>query len=209
MQITLFALGVLVMMMVWRFMLRRTILDNSRDQLFDLRDELRETFIKNGWDIGSPIYKRLRDLLNGHLRFTEEVSVSQIVYLEVVVKHDKKLQSEFQIRAEKIFASDNEAQKEFIQSIRKRAMVAVMNFAVFSSGFLLLLSLLIAPIVTVGKVFRVIGRGLSSVGQVCVCSMRDIGRTTSIVMSSSAEIVAHHLFPSDFVESYSYRMGVA
>ena len=68
MELIFFGINILLVMAVWHFMLRPSILDHSRDRLFDLRDELRFSFLENNWDIGSASYKRLRDLVNRHLR---------------------------------------------------------------------------------------------------------------------------------------------
>jgi len=209
MQLTLFGINLLLLILVWRFMIRKTILDNSRDKLFDLRDELRATFVRNEWDLNSPLYKKMRDLLNGHLRFTEEFSIWKILYLDVSMKEKKHLQTELHDRVQNVFISNDPKQQEFIKDIRRRAVVSVMNFAVFGSGLLLLLSLLFAPIVLTAKIIEVVGRGVSAVKQVFGQSLLDFGSAFSMVMSSSAEIISKHLFAEDVFENYSYRIGSA
>ena len=51
-------------------MLRPSIQDAFKDQLFDVRDNLRYHFAERG-QIGTPAYEELRDTLNGYIRFVE------------------------------------------------------------------------------------------------------------------------------------------
>lgn len=209
MELMIFGINILLLMFVWKFMIRKTILDTSRDKLFDLRDELRATFVKNEWDLGSPIYKKLRDLLNGHLRFTEEFSIWEFVCFEALFGRDKKLRDESRTKIQKTFVSADPRQQEFITSIRRRAVVVVMEFTVYNSGLLLIASIVFAPVVTAAKVIAVVQRGVDASIQVCIQSARDIGNVTSIVMSRSAELIADRLFRSELFESCSYRIGTS
>lgn len=207
MELTMFGVNILFVLILWRFMIRKSILDDTRDKLFDLRDEVRATFVKNGWDLGSPVYKSLRDLLNGHLRFTEEFSIWRVAYLEVSVKRSPELQSELHERVSRVFAGLNAEQAEFIKSVRARALNAVMEFAVFSSGLLHLISFVIAPFVVVYKAVDVLGNGLEAASGMCQRSFGNVGTTISKVMSSASASISKRLFVPDLFENYSYRMG--
>jgi hypothetical protein len=190
-------------------MLRRTILDHSRDKLFDLRDELRAHFISNGWDLNLSIYKELRTLLNGHLRFTENFSIWKIAFFEVSVKHDKNLQELLQTRNDRAFSVNDPEQIKFVKYIREKALVAVMEYAVFSSGFLLFLSLCFAPFVLIAHSIKIIQRGLGVASKVFFRSILDFSHSTSAVMASSAKVISRHIFIPNLVEDYSYRKGKA
>jgi hypothetical protein len=61
----------LLLMLFWKFMLRKTLLDFRRDNLFDMRDALRETFLRNGWSLAGPEYRRSRDQINTYLLHME------------------------------------------------------------------------------------------------------------------------------------------
>lgn len=208
MELTILGINIMLLMAIWKFMLRKTMLDSSRDKLFDLRDELRSAFIKNGWDLNSPSYKHLRDLVNGYLRFTEEMSVSRVAYINATIKKDKELLTYQHDRIVKIFASSNPAQKRFIDDFRKRAVAVSMNYAVFSSGWLLLISLCVFPFVAIWKTCAVVNRQVDLTANVCANSLRHIGRSLSVVMVASAACIGNTFLQPDFVEGYSYRKGI-
>ena len=209
MELAVLGINILLLMAVWRFMLRKTMLDSSRDILFDLRDELRITFVRNGWNLNSPSYKHLRDLVNGHLRFTEEMSVSRVAYINAAIKKDKELLVYQHEKIVKIFASSDPAQKRFIDEFRKRAVTVSMNYAVYSSGWLLLISLCVFPFVATWKICTLVNRQVDLTANVCAHSLRHIGRTLSLVMAASAACIGNAFLQPDFVEGYSYRKGIA
>lgn len=209
MELLLFGVNVLILIAVWKLMIRKTILDNSRDKLFDLRDELRNTFLERGWGLNSPMYKKLRDLLNGHLRFTESYSVSQIVFMEAGVKSNKHLEAELHTRFGNKFVTGNAEMDKYVKSIRSRSLVAVMDFAVYSSGFLLFLSAMITPFFLVAKMVGVVNRGVDAVMLVCFRSVFHFGKFASNTFASSARLIASTIFAPDVFESHSYRKGIA
>lgn len=209
MELLLFGVNVLLMISVWKFMIRKTILDNSRDKLFDLRDELRNTFIERGWGLGSPMYKKLRDLLNGHLRFTENYSVAKIVFMETAVKSNKHLEAELHMRFEKKFVTGNVDMDKYIKSIRSRSLVAVMDFAVYSSGFLLFLSVIITPFLLVAKMVSIVNSGVDAVMSACFRSAFHFRKAASNIFATSARFIASAIFVPDVFENYAYRKGVA
>lgn len=208
---TLFMLGVniLLLIAIWKFMVRKTILDSSRDQLFDLRDEVRATFVANGWDMDSKIYRNLRNLLNGHLRFTEEFSIWKIVFFNNSVRHQSNLTDQMRSQFEKVFAVDDPKQREFVLSIRRRSMSAVMKFAMFGSGFLLFLTVISAPIMVIVELVGMFDRGSNAAVAIIFGALRNFGRASETVMAASATMLSKHLVPSDLVERYSYRAGIA
>ena len=209
MHLVIFGVNVLILVAVWRFMIRKTVLDNSRDRLFDLRDEVRSTFLKNGWGLDSSVYKKLRDLLNGHLRFTEDYSVFEIAYMEVSIRAEKNLQQELHDKFERVFSTGDAKQVAYIQSIRSRSLEAIMDFAVFSSGFLVFASLMVTPFYLFFKMFSVVGRGMDAAAQVCYSSAANVEKFCSNIVLSSARLIAKHIFAPDLFENVSYRKGTS
>ena len=205
MEIALFGINILLMIFVWHFMLRKTILDHSRDQLFDLRDELRSEFLNNDWDLGSQDYKKLRDLINGHLRFTEQASILRISIVTAEIKRNSELKDFLRIRLDKVFVSNIPAQQEFIKKFRMKALVVVMSYAVFSSGFLLLAALAISPIVAANKFFEMINRQVDMTLDVCFEKFKHLGAYTAVTMSASTAFIARSIFSPELVESYSFK----
>lgn len=208
MELAILGLNVLLLILVWKHMARKTILDNSRDKLFDLRDGLRTTFVKNGWDLGSPSYKHLRDLVNGHLRFTEEMSLSRISYMVAALKQNPALVAYQHEKIGKVFESSDPAQKVFIESFRKQAVTIAMEYTIYSSGWLLIIALLIFPFVLVKKTCIFINHQVDLTATVCVKSILHLGKAMSIVMAASADCIGQKILKPDFVEGYSYRKGI-
>lgn len=209
MELIFFGINLLLIMAVWHFMLRPSILDHSRDRLFDLRDELRTTFIDRKWDLGSPAYQKLRDLVNGHLRFTEEMSLSRTSFVTASVKHDKDLQEFIHVRVSKVFASSDPLQQKFILDFRRRALTVAMDYAISSSGFLLMLALILAPFVATEKFIKMLNRRVDFTAALCVQKLRNLGGYISFSMSTSKAHIARALMLPDLVESYSLRPGMA
>ena len=209
MSLVIFGINIILLMAVWRFILRRSILDHCRDRLFDLRSELRESFIANNWDLNSTSYRSLRNLLNGYLRFTEELSISSLLYFVFAKKQVKPLSELDHAGIDKIFRSSDPEQKKFIDGIRKRALMASIDFAVYGSGFLLLMAMLMSPFVAVGLVCSIVNRQVDLTANLCIRSIQNTGRYAKVVMSASATSVAKIFLLTDMVETYSYRKGIA
>lgn len=209
MTFVLLGVNILLVLAAWRFMVKRTVLDHTRDKLFDLRDEVREVFLSKGWDLNSPEYKKLRGLLNGHLRFTEEYSIWKVAYLNLIVEKNENVRAEMNARFEKVFASNIPEQLDYIHSVRQRSLMAVMDFTVIGSGFLLFLSLIIFPIVLSVQIVEVMSRGIDAAIDAGFRSISNLGRSISSVFSSVANVLTRRIFRSNWLESYSYKMGCA
>lgn len=80
-HVFLFGFGVLLVIISWNFMLKRTFLDDTRDSLFDLRDHKLRSYFLNNSDLGlnHPLYISLRNLINGHLRNTEKATLFSLI----------------------------------------------------------------------------------------------------------------------------------
>lgn len=209
MELIFFGINILLIMAVWHFMLRPSILDHSRDRLFDLRDELRATFISKGWDLGSPVYKKLRDLVNGHLRFTEEMSLFRTAFVTASVKHDKELQDFIHVRISKTFAISDAEQQKFVIDFRRRALTVAMDYAISSSGFLLMLATILAPFVFFQKFIKMLNRHVDFTATVCAEKLKNLGGYVSSSMATSKAQIARALMLPDLVESYSFKRGMA
>lgn len=209
MTVVLLGVNILLVLVVWRFMVKRTVLDHTRDKLFDLRDEVREVFLSKGWELNSPEYKKLRGLLNGHLRFIEDYSIWKVAYLNMVVEKNQHIRSEMDARFEKMFSSSIPEQLTYIHSIRRRSLMTVIDFTVVGSGLLLFLSLVIFPAVFVLQVVNVMNRGADFAIDAGLRSISNLGRSVSSLFSSAANVLSRQLFRTNWLESYSYKMGCA
>lgn len=200
-----FILAVLGLVFVWRVVWCKSLLDQTRDKLFDVRDELRQKFIEMGWDMRSDAYKRARDLINAHLQFTEELSFWHIVYVQAGVATDAQLSKAVKSRFESLFADLPKEQVEFVQMIRRRSLHTVMEFAVANSFVLFVFKLGLTPFVFLERLANAAGRGTRVFLHVAVSSASHLGRTVSTVSNRSADIVARWVMTPAVVEHYSVK----
>ena len=204
MELILIGINVLLIMAMWKFMLRKTILDHYRDQLFDLRDMLRATYVKNGWDLASPMYQKLRTLVNGYLRFTEKFSLGEYTYLQREVSQSKNLQASMKEKLERDFQGANPTEQEFVRQFRDQALSVMINYMIVSSGPLLLISIALTPFAALAVIFGLAGRSMNIlVGKANEAKAAYISLLRFVIAK-----VAHHVVSEDFVEEYSYRQGV-
>lgn len=205
MELVLFGLSLMLAIIVWHHMIMLTVVDATRDKLFDLRDEIRQTFKERDWDMSSETYRSLRDLMNGYLRFTEQYSFWRFIYLEVSVVSDKNLMQAISERAQKRFLSVPAEQLDFVKSMRSRAVNVVLEYSVYRSGLLLAMSLVVSPFILVSKIFSVVNRGVDAVIEV----LGHIGSSLTLTFKASTTLIHKRVFKADFFESYSYRLGTS
>lgn len=203
MELVMLGISVMLVIVVWHYMLMRTVVDATRDKLFDLRDEIRQTFKEREWDMNSDTYRSLRDLMNGYLRFTEEYSFWRFVYLELSVIADKRLVQAIDEHAKKRFMAVAPEQLDFVRLMRSMAVNVVLEYSVYSSGLLLAMSLVVAPYVLVKKVISVFNQGVGSIGDACW----HIVRSFVALFKASATVIHRTFFKPNILESYSYRLG--
>ena len=131
-NLSLAAFGMLLIMFAWMKILKPSMLDSTRDQLFDLRDqEIRPWFQKN-LSLDHPAYKDLRKLINGHLRYTEDLTFLRFVlHLYTLKQHPESL-AELK-KMNEHFESGDEALKEFVRQIRAQACQIMILHAVKTS----------------------------------------------------------------------------
>lgn len=209
MELIFFGLNLLLILVVWHLMLRPTILDLSRDRLFNLRDALRERFIKEGWDLNAEVYKKLRDLANGYLRYTEEVSLTRISYINATVGRNKELQEFVHERMSKAFASNNPEQQKFTAEFRKSALMVAMDYSVFSSGCLLLVVLAMVPFVAFWKGISMVNRSVDFTIDTCIQRIRHLGGYVAGSISVATAYLAKAILLPDLLESYSFKRGTS
>lgn len=150
-EILLTGIGLLSLMLAWKFVWLPTVLDGTRDTLFDLRDRrLRDYFISHSISFDHPIYASLRNLLNGHLRHTESVSIFEYVHMKTLLDGDQKL---FEARIAKInskFVTQDADLQALVDEIRYESSVAMLTYMIETS----VISMLMAPLVIITTFIR-------------------------------------------------------
>lgn len=204
----LLGVGLIALQWLWTFVFKATMLDHARDKLFDLRDNLRQSFIEKGWDISSDAYRHLRDLCNGYLRYTEDFAVWRSATLSSVLtgRESEWKNIERSVFEEK-FAGATPEQREFVKSFRRSASDVVFIYASLSSRLLVLLLIPVLPILLIGKCFELTRKSADTVRHVLGESIRHLGLTTMGLVDQSALVLARHILAETEVESRSLALG--
>lgn len=133
-ELLLSGVGILAIMATWKFVWLPTVLDTTRDALFDLRDrKLRRYFLAKGVGLDHPVYAKLRHLLNGHLRYTKSLSLSQFVYIQMQIDKDKEAAAARFAEFDRKFKVDDPELQKFVDRIRLESSVAMLSYMVSSS----------------------------------------------------------------------------
>ncbi|MRW89821.1 hypothetical protein GJ699_07485 [Duganella sp. FT80W] len=207
MDLVLSGIGLLLILPVWRYIVKRSLLDTHRDKLFDLRDELRDKFHASGWDMGGPVYKQLRDLLNGYLRYTESFQFIEFIVIETGIQRNPELQAEMKARFEKVFAGMDEEQRHFAIGLRKEARRVMMSHMILSSFPLALITAVLFPFVALYMVLRASMESISSTGLSFSRSARELRELVAAFAKLVVARIAKAFLVEDLVEEYSYRQA--
>jgi hypothetical protein len=205
MQLLMCGLGGILILLTWRFMLKKSVLDDHRDKLFDLRDSLRATFVTKGWGLESPIYGRLRNLINSYLRFTDHYSFWEFTALESGVKHSEELQVALKERVDKKFATSIPEQQEFVKQFRREAVSVMMSYMIVSSGPLVIATFLLIPVVACFAIIKTICSIVRAGGSSVLGKAVEIQELLVVLINLTIAVVASWLLIEDFVEEYSYQ----
>lgn len=175
MELTLFGFGILAMLAGWRYAWRPTALDCARDRLFDLRESVREDFIARGWGLAHPMYKTLRDLINGHLRYTERVHFFGLIAFHVKLASRPELRATLKTNVERRLSCDDAEVAKYGASVREKAALIMLAYVIETSAIALVLVMIGMAILAVRKLGK-----LSSLG---VPTTRKLFRTA--ILSSA------------------------
>ena len=106
-----------------------------RDRLFDLRDELREHYARNGLDMGDGAYAKMRGLLNSLLRYTKDMRMVGYLYFSTHVDPEtvKAVSKDF----DDALGYCDPATAALVKKIRRQASEAIFLYmAATSLGFI-------------------------------------------------------------------------
>lgn len=152
-QTILLGFGGLLVIATWLFAYKPAQLDTARDRLFDLRDiTLRNFFIENNYGLEHDSYRLLRKLINSHLRYTEKMSLLEIISTAVFMKSNTEVYNDIRNKIDVKFKTDDEIINEFSKEIRIKAFQIMLVFLVSTSAPMLFISLLVAPFVVLREV---------------------------------------------------------
>lgn len=110
---TIFFISLLVLPFAWKC-LKKSILDSSRDSMFDLREKVRYDFLKNGWNLNSAEYKNIRDLINYAIRYAEDKTLSEVLQTNKLIEGNKKVLNSVGEFKKKILYSENKDIRDYL-----------------------------------------------------------------------------------------------
>lgn len=110
------AVGVL---WVWYvFMYKRTRADRFREDLFTIRDELFDYMWQHGLSYDLPAYRQMRDMLNGGIRFSEQLNLMPVLLVSYLVR-DVDSNKEFSLKKALKEIDDPETRAYFAEVYHK------------------------------------------------------------------------------------------
>ena len=86
---------------------RKSILDNSRDDMFDLRESVRAKFLEEGWGLDSTEYKNIRDLINCAIRYAEDRSLFEVIRVNKIISENETVSKHLSEFKKTILSSKN------------------------------------------------------------------------------------------------------
>ncbi|MBN6525313.1 hypothetical protein JZM37_13805 [Acinetobacter pittii] len=161
--VVLTAFNILLLLFVWQVFLKKTILDTHRDQLFDLRCQLRKIFSEHQ-ALDSRAYVETRKLLNAQIALTENLSILQYVLWKKFTKSEViKQQLAEQGSSYRI---DNDELQQAVRKIRSDASYVCSSYMILSSLTLTITVFLTAFVMGVCWIFKNVFRNFGSVVKV-------------------------------------------
>ncbi len=203
MELLLTGMSILLIIVTWKLLLKKSVLDDHRDKLFDLRDSLRESFVQQGWDLNSPVYRHLRDLINGYLRFTEKYVFLEFLIVELELKRNVDLQRGLKSSFDKRFETVSSDQREFISSFRRAAVQVMMSYMIVSFGPFVIVVALMMPIVAVWMLVREFLSVCKAGGISALNTAVELQGIVVSLIELTIAFVAQFVLIDDVVEEYS------
>ena len=142
-----FLLSVIFLYYAWFYMWRRVHLEEAIDKLFDLRDEVRDRFSEEK-ELDSSAYSALRGLLNGHIKFIDEITLFFLFYFNYRSKQNTKVFEGLRYQIEQELETENDELRKYIADVRKRAET-IINDYLNKTSIILILSTFFVSVINV------------------------------------------------------------
>jgi hypothetical protein len=179
-------------------MLKPSLLDHYRDKLFDLREEVREYYLNNSIPLGDNTYIQLRNLINSHLRFTEEMSLIKCSLFMAQVEKNVDLKKDIHKAIKSQFHTKNKDLDTYIKTIRKRAADILLKYMIFSSP-LIIISIILITIVYIPQFIIQIITSKIKIG---------LSHTKDDIKAYISKMVFKIVPTKDCLEEISYEMNL-
>ena len=131
----LLGIGIIALLLSWRFIVRKTALGHFRDELFDLREEVRLYYLEKGYGLEHKTYAELRNLLNSQIRSLEATSFSRLLIYEAEMDENEALRESMREDLKQRFHTDSEELAHFIHRVRRQAYHYTTGYVLHASIF--------------------------------------------------------------------------
>ena len=166
MDLLLTGIALLGVLLTWRYIWRPTMVADTRDRLFDVRDDLRATFAAVD-KLDHPDYLAARSLLNAEIRYIERSSlIASSVALSMLKQMDP---AKIQLP---VFSVSDETLRDSLRKARMSASDLVLGHLVTSSPIWFPLALVGLPFFIIGMLVKRTSLTMSRLRERCVAWMR-------------------------------------
>lgn len=208
---TLLGLNILLVIFVWKYMIKKTILDHYRDKLFDLRKEVRDYFVAHEIPLSCDTYKNLYDLLNAHLQFTEDITFSKFIFLESELKNNDSLKEYLKNQLDSKFKTSDKQLDDFVKDIRRRSISVLTDYMICFSGLTWAIAVLMMLFYIPYKLaeslvlftMKLISNGVDTFSQV----LRGLNSLFEDIISVNTQVFSRTI-KKDILEEYSYKYSI-
>ncbi len=192
----LFGINIILSILIWKLILKPSILDYFRDKLFDLREETRAYYIVNDIPLSDSSYKNLRELLNNYLRFTENMSLVGIIFLAKKIHKNREIYEYITKEVDSKFKFQDEQLDIIAKKVREKSSSIVLNYMVFSSPILISLFISIIPV----SIFLMLAK--KTLNEL-TCKVEVI----SVALIEISKIVTSYIITKDNLEKISFEFS--
>ncbi|WP_272700907.1 hypothetical protein [Desulfovibrio sp. Fe33] len=172
-----------VLAVAWEKMWRKSLLDDSRDRLFDLRDESRQWFLENGYTLDNNVYQSLRSLLNAHIRHCEDLTLTRYVVTTQMYAESPKLKENLDSYLQASFWTEDEKINDYVAQSREKASMIVMDHMMKGSFFIAL------PVLAAVLVMFVLIMGRALWASLRDCRLVTLGVRRTTVLATVAALI--------------------
>ena len=181
-------IGLIALFAAWRSW-KEVAAEVTRDMLFDLRDEWRVFWAKTGRSFDEPVYAKVRERLNRHLRYTRTFRLVGLLYYAFRYEEVMRIARSIPPLA---FPEDPGIDRE-IKSIENRAIDAIR-------GFMLLTSLLLFP-VAIGAVAYMVAKKTTAMRKALEKSVEKVSACPGLSRGFDRPVIEVSSFGSDMASA--------
>lgn len=211
MELMLLGVNFLLGYAIWRYMWRKTALDKYRDRLFDLRDEVKLYFLSQGYSLDNKLYIELRALINGHIRYTEKLTLNLFLAETVAMSAHPEIAKSIRKEVNQKFVTDDPKLSTFINDVRARSIsILTGHMAESSFGFIVFFPFMYL-IAVLFKIFTMLKAFVKNHNAQIISGIRVAFKFAPIVGFMLAIPARAGLldktFDANIVEEYSFKSG--